>query len=130
MLTSFHVYTNFILQCCSFSAISLHFLLIFSEIPSPPVPSDVSGAGSVVDQIKAMRRWFIQFQNGDTSDGKDFHKFFPPVLSYVEGGWENVDHAFDDRDEKVNIELERVKFYLLFIFKPDVDYTPHENKNR
>lgn len=84
--------------------------MFFPEIPSPPVPDDVTEAGSVDEQIEAMKRWFIQFQNGDTSGGKDFHQHFPPVLSYVEGGWQNSEHAFDDRVEKVGFFMKESDF--------------------
>ena len=76
---------------------------MFLDIPSPPVPSSVTSASTVKEQIEEMKKWLTAFQHNDQS--KDLHKHFTPILSYVEGAWEAVDDndVVKRDDEKVKI---------------------------
>ena len=52
----------------------------------PPVPDNVRNAETTEHQIKNMRQWFADFQNGK----EIVDKYFKPLMSYVEGVWSNI----------------------------------------
>ncbi len=54
------------------------------NIAFPDVPPEVTG--SVSNQIKEMREYFRAFALQDR-DIRDYRKYFPPVLCYLEGAW-------------------------------------------
>lgn len=65
------------------------------------MPSSVTSAPTVKQQIEEMKKWLTAFQHNDQS--KDLHTHFTPILSYVEGAWEAVDDndVLKSNDEKV-----------------------------
>ena len=81
----------------SFKLSNCHIL----EISSPNVPDDVANEATPEGQVAKMKEWFLAFQNGDTSSGKDLYAHFKPVLSYVEGTWKD-ESAFQN-EAQVNL---------------------------
>ena len=69
------------------------------DIEFPDVPEEVLKLTTVDEQVEERRMWFKAFKDQDPTV-RDYQKYFPAVLCYLEGAWtlakkDKIDEPFD-----------------------------------
>ena len=101
-----------------------------TRIELPEVPPEVLAKPTVEEQAVEMRQWFKAWRDQDASV-RDYHKFFKPLLCYLEGAWtkprsdNGIDEPFrSDRHQimaKTWKELHRKTRYMSYVGAKETD---------
>nr|KAG5705260.1 hypothetical protein BaRGS_010711 [Batillaria attramentaria] len=75
------------------------------DIPYPEVPPEVKNKHNMTERITELREWFKAWRDGNDTV-RDYHRYFPSLLCYLEGAWttdtKNIDEPFDSDRHQID----------------------------